>query len=140
MAEVLDGDPEEILRRHGRTTLSEGLLTHLRALNESRIRRPEAGRGTPAVRNPQDVGAAKPKRVTATAEQIMQQLLGLEVLFPSQQLDRQQQNLKYRIFYEDLRHLTAEEMAEACRRYRQNPNNKFFPTPGQILAALRGEY
>lgn len=37
---------------------------------------------------------------------------------------------------EDLAHLTASEVQIACRRYRSDGENKFFPTSGQLLRAF----
>lgn len=37
---------------------------------------------------------------------------------------------------EDLAHLTPAEVQIACRRYRADGNNRFFPTPGQLLLAF----
>lgn len=34
----------------------------------------------------------------------------------------------------DLDHLTAYQVEDACTRYRRDPLNKFFPTPGQLMA------
>lgn len=35
----------------------------------------------------------------------------------------------------DLDHLTAYQVEDACVAYRRDQNNKFFPTPGQLIAA-----
>jgi hypothetical protein len=35
---------------------------------------------------------------------------------------------------DDLKHKTDSEIAYACTRYRQNSENRFFPTPGQLIA------
>lgn len=35
---------------------------------------------------------------------------------------------------EDLKHKTDAEIAYACTRYRQNAENKFFPSSGQLMA------
>lgn len=38
----------------------------------------------------------------------------------------------------DLDGLTPGQVEEACAQYRRDGTNKFFPTPGQIIEALRG--
>ncbi len=73
------------------------------------------------------------KTPSATEREILRHLLALEVIFPCQHLDRDQTKLKYRIFFEDLRGLSEPAIAQACRQYRLNPENRFFPTPGQLL-------
>lgn len=39
-------------------------------------------------------------------------------------------------FVRDLTGVTAAELVEACDEYRRDPKNRFFPTPGQLLALL----
>lgn len=38
-------------------------------------------------------------------------------------------------FWEDCRHLSLPHLRDLCRAYRQDPDNRFFPTPGQLLNA-----
>ena len=40
-------------------------------------------------------------------------------------------------FLYDLRAYEVRDIAHACDRYRQGPENRFFPTPGQLLAILK---
>lgn len=40
-------------------------------------------------------------------------------------------------FIRDLTGVTASELADACDEYRRNPKNRFFPTPGQLLALVQ---
>lgn len=75
--------------------------------------------------------------VLVTPEQIVEMLLDLEIIFPGQNLDRQQAARKYRLFCGDLGHLTEQQLRLACERYRKNPESRFFPTPGQLLALVR---
>lgn len=35
----------------------------------------------------------------------------------------------------DLQHLSYDRLEELCGAYRRNPENRFFPTPGQLLHA-----
>lgn len=43
-------------------------------------------------------------------------------------------------FMEDLSHLTPDDVERACMRYRMNQENRFFPTPGQLLGALKSSF
>lgn len=38
---------------------------------------------------------------------------------------------------EDLSHLSAAEVLIMCRRYRADGENRFFPTPGQLMATMK---
>lgn len=40
-------------------------------------------------------------------------------------------------YLEDLAHYGAERVEEACRRWRCDPANKFFPRPGEMLALIQ---
>lgn len=46
---------------------------------------------------------------------------------------REQLNAIFQDMLEDLAHLTPAEVQIACRRYRADGTNRFFPTPGQLL-------
>lgn len=39
-------------------------------------------------------------------------------------------------FYDDLGKFTPAEIQTACARWRRNPENRFFPTPGGLLGLL----
>jgi hypothetical protein len=41
---------------------------------------------------------------------------------------------------EDLAYKTDAELAYGCARYRRDKENKFFPTPGQLLEACKNPY
>ncbi len=43
-------------------------------------------------------------------------------------------------FVEDLRGRSDAQIEHACRRYRQDPGNRFLPTPGQIMALCSTPY
>ena len=36
--------------------------------------------------------------------------------------------------------MTLEQVRYGCNRYRKNPENKFFPTPGQLLEASKNPF
>jgi len=40
----------------------------------------------------------------------------------------------------DLDGLSPYQVEDACANYRRNPENKFFPTPGQIIEAVGGKF
>jgi hypothetical protein len=42
------------------------------------------------------------------------------------------------MYVEDLQELTGDELALACRQYRTNCENKFFPLPSVLIALARG--
>jgi hypothetical protein len=37
----------------------------------------------------------------------------------------------------DLDHMSAYDVEDACTAYRRDPTNKFYPTPGQLMEALK---
>ena len=41
------------------------------------------------------------------------------------------------MYTEDLMCLTPEELVTACREYRRNPQNKFFPMPSALIGIVR---
>jgi hypothetical protein len=42
----------------------------------------------------------------------------------------------YAQYLDDLRDLPFSEIVDAVEKYRRNPENKFFPTPGQLRGAI----
>lgn len=40
----------------------------------------------------------------------------------------------------DLKNKTDAELDEGCRRWRNDPKNKWFPTPGQLIEACKNPY
>lgn len=59
----------------------------------------------------------------------------LAVHFPRTDMDERKWGFLYDAFWEDCRLLTTSQFRNICRAYRQNPANRFFPTPGQLLDA-----
>lgn len=43
-------------------------------------------------------------------------------------------------YCDDLAHLTDGQISYGCARYRRDPANRFFPAPGQLLAACKNQY
>lgn len=113
------------------------LNTHLQRLGELRKTMPRDT--APDLSNVRHLPAKRaPERTTpATAEQIIRAMAVLDVVFPSSAMTIEERSLRYRIFCADLAHLSEQQVLTACKRYRTNPENKFFPTPGMLLALAR---
>ncbi len=48
----------------------------------------------------------------------------------------EQAKLMFQDFAADMAGVTAGELVDVCREYRQDPLNRFFPTPGKLLELL----
>lgn len=74
----------------------------------------------------------------ASEEHILKHLLAMEVIYPSQQLSRDQKNLKYQIYYDALKDIPAAALDRAFQTYIRCPHpqgkTKFFPEPSEIRA------
>ena len=57
----------------------------------------------------------------------------LDSVMPSKALDEKGQAARWAAYFEDLEHVPLDSLIEACRVWRRNPDNTFFPTPGQLL-------
>ena len=57
----------------------------------------------------------------------------LTEVVPFGEMTEDELTLRYQIFFDDLKSLSEHELARACVRYRTDPKNLFFPTPGQLL-------
>ena len=83
------------------------------------------------------LGTPRPKD-TITREHLTAHILAMGVIYPARNaMTEEELILRYQIFYDDLRSLSEGELASACERYRKNPDNRFFPTPGQLLRLAR---
>lgn len=69
-----------------------------------------------------------------TPERLIAYLRALAVTHPMQELSEAEASLKFRIFCEDLAQVPEQIIMAACRSYRRDPKNRFFPTPGQMIA------
>lgn len=78
-------------------------------------------------------------RYPATDQDIVTEMSRLSIHYPGS-LTAQESAIRLASFVEDLRGKTIEEIRNACRRYRQNVANKFYPTPGQILDLMKNPY
>jgi hypothetical protein len=45
--------------------------------------------------------------------------------------------VQFAMYAEDLAGLTPAELVHACREYRRNPQNKFFPLPSSLISIVR---
>lgn len=45
--------------------------------------------------------------------------------------------LQFAMYAEDLSELTPDQLVKACKEYRRNPANKFFPLPSALIAIVR---
>lgn len=79
-------------------------------------------------------------RVPATQAQIMARVTALSLHYAQQPMTDQERRIWLLTFCEDLADKTDAEIAEGCRNYRRNPENKFRPTPGQLRDACEPKY
>lgn len=70
--------------------------------------------------------AAEPKLMAPVLHQ-------LDSVMPSKQLDEKGQTARWAAYFEDLANVPLDSLVAACRAWRRDPSNTFFPTPGQLL-------
>lgn len=73
----------------------------------------------------------------ATPEQIILRIEALSVLYPRPNMTTGQQRVLLQTFCHDLADMTDPQIEWLCEKWRQNPENRFMPTPGQLAAPLR---
>jgi hypothetical protein len=78
-----------------------------------------------------------PPNSLLTLRDMVMELERLAIHFPRTDMDSAKWKVLFLTFHEDCKHLSFARLREACRRYRQNPDNRFFPTPGQLLGTLK---
>lgn len=76
----------------------------------------------------------------ATARDIVVELERLAILFPRTDMDARKWQALFETFFEDMRGMSIEQIRDGCRRYRKNPANRFFPSPGQLLEACKSPF
>lgn len=77
----------------------------------------------------------------ATPQEIIVELSRLSVVMAHQSaMTKEDQALRFAALCEDLKGKTVDEIRDGCRRYRRNPKNRFFPTPGELLEACRNPF
>lgn len=67
-------------------------------------------------------------------------MVALELLYGRQAMSDAERRVWLETYCDDLGAYTDEEIANACRRYRQDGENKYFPTPGALLALMKNPY
>jgi len=75
-----------------------------------------------------------------SARELTIELERLAIAFPRTDMDSKKWMILFQTFYEDLKHKTLGQIQDGCRRYRQNADNRFFPTPGQLLEACKNPF
>lgn len=134
-------------RQHALTPPSPPLKTHLLRLSDAATDNRYPKRLTRAMviatseSEPEIRAALSFYRSTvapATEESILKHLLAMEVVYGSKPLSRDQQNLKYQIYYNALMDVPAAALARAFDEYVKRPRAdgkmKFFPEPSEIRA------
>lgn len=74
------------------------------------------------------------KSRAATDRELVIELERLATIFPRTDMDARKWSVLFETFSEDFQGKTLEQIRHACQQWRQNPDNRFFPTPGQLLA------
>jgi hypothetical protein len=60
-------------------------------------------------------------------------LTQLDAVMVSRALPEAVSGLRWDAYLEDLEDVPADSLDAACKAWRRNPDNKFFPTPGELL-------
>lgn len=79
-------------------------------------------------------------RNPATKAQILARIVSLELLYGRQAMSDDERRIWLQTYIEDLGAYTDLELANACRKYRQNGDNRYFPNPGQLLELLKNPF
>lgn len=108
----------------------------LKRLNERRVAIPLAERNhpLPAVSQARNASPVR-KRVPATPQQILTQLVNLDLVLVSPALTEQERTARNLIFIKFLSGLSEAQLRYACERHCRE--NKFFPAPSEILALAK---
>lgn len=72
-----------------------------------------------------------------TARELVTELERLAIAYPRADMDARKWKVLFETFYEDMKHKSLPEIREGCSRYRRSAENRFFPTPGQLLEACK---
>lgn len=76
----------------------------------------------------------------ASAREVIAELERLAIHFPRTDMDSRKWQLLFETFREDMADLSIEQIREGCLQYRNDPDNRFFPTPGQLKEACKGRF
>lgn len=87
------------------------------------------------------MAALRRRAAPATPEEVSRHFLALAVIYPNQALTEEQMNLKFQLFCTDLAEIPECVLENACASFRRatNPPNRFFPSPGELLAHCQQE-
>jgi hypothetical protein len=77
----------------------------------------------------------------ATDQDIIVELTRLSVSLPhAGNPTKEDVALRLAAMCDDLRGRTLEDIRGGCRKFQQGPKNRFFPSPGQLLDAMKNPY
>lgn len=79
-------------------------------------------------------------RTPATRKQILARVASLELLYGRQAMSDTERRVWLETYCEDLNGRSDDQIADACKRYRQNGENRYFPTPGALLDLMKNPY
>ena len=88
-------------------------------------------------KEPSELQCSSPK---LNARAMTVELERLALAFPRTDMDSAKWSMLFRTYFEDLQFLTIETLRAGCSRYRRNAENRFFPSPGQLLAACKDPF
>lgn len=71
---------------------------------------------------------------TVTQKELAIILGRLAAHFPSRNLSAKQAEYVVADWFSDVKHFPAATLEAACTKWRRDPENKWFPTPGQLIA------
>ena len=74
------------------------------------------------------------RAVPARPEMIVTVLTRLDAVMPSRSLDVEMQTQRFLMYAEDLADVPLDSLLAASKKWRTNAANKWFPTPGELLA------
>jgi hypothetical protein len=130
----METETQEAEPRLGLKPLSQGLNASLARMAKLREALPDEAKNPPKMGEVVAFnGQLQARRDTITKEDLVREMLALDVIFPSQALTEAQQTLRYREYFELLKHLTPLDLKVATDRYKRSPDSEFFPKPGQLL-------
>lgn len=94
----------------------------------------------PTTKEPSELPSSLQKSTPATERDLVTELERLSIHFPRTDMDSRKWAMLFQSFSEDFKNKSLEEIRDGCRRYRQNAENRFFPTPGQLLEACKNPF
>lgn len=83
---------------------------------------------------------SSPNSMPATPQETLEVLERLAIHYPRSDMNPQKWKLLFRSFLEILNGKTLTELRSGAHRYLRNAENKFFPTPGQLLDAMKNPF